>query len=340
MSEVKHPLTRFRILDRCLNDRQWRYNIDDLLEACNDKLELLCIVPVSKRQIYSDLEYMKSDKGFKAPIKSYQYGTRKYLRYSHDFSIMATPISETELSQLQVAVSSLQKYRGLPFYDWIDELLTKLQFRLGIRHDDQNIIGFEQNKEMIGLRFLSDIINYSLKHMAISVVYKPYNKDEMVWTIHPYYLKQYNNRWFLLGWNEMYDDLSIVPLDRIQLVEQSDKKFRPNRNVDFDQYFNNIIGVSIEEKAVPTEIVLQFSKDRLPYVLSKPLHHSQSLVDEEKAIVAIKVVPNKELLSQILWFGDDVEIISPGAIREQISKKIELMSKKYLDVKQDCTTSC
>ena len=108
MSEVKHPLTRYRILDRCLNDRQRRYNIDDLLEACNDKLELLCIVPVSKRQIYSDLEYMKSDEGFKAPIKSYQYGTRKYLRYSHDFSIMATPISETELSQLQVAVSSFQ----------------------------------------------------------------------------------------------------------------------------------------------------------------------------------------------------------------------------------------
>lgn len=64
MSEVKHPLTRYRILDRCLNDRQRRYNIDDLLEACNDKLELLCIVPVSKRQIYSDLEYMKSDKGY------------------------------------------------------------------------------------------------------------------------------------------------------------------------------------------------------------------------------------------------------------------------------------
>ena len=137
----------------------------------------------------------------------------------------------------------------------------------------------------------------------------------------------------------MYDDLSIVPLDRIQLVEQSDKKFRPNRSVDFDQYFNNIIGVSVEEKAVPSEVVLQFSKNRLPYVLSKPLHHSQNLVDERKGIVAIKVIPNKELLSQILWFGDDVEIISPKAIREQISKKIELMSKKYLGVKQDCTSS-
>lgn len=160
----------------------------------------------------------------------------------------------------------------------------------------------------------------------------------MVWTIHPYYLKQYNNRWFLMGWNEQYEDLSIVPLDRIILVEQSDKKFRPNRSIDFDHYFNNIIGVSVEENAVPTEIVLQFSKNRLPYVLSKPLHHSQQLVDEEKGIVEIQVIPNKELISQILWFGDDVEILSPESIRVQISKKIESMSKKYLDVKQDCTT--
>ena len=247
MPEAKHPLTRYKILDRFLNDRFRRYNIDELLDACNDKLELLGINPVSKRQIYADIEYMKSEEGFKAPIKSYQYGIRKYIRYSHDFSIMATPISETELSQLQVAITSLHKYKGLPFYDWIDELLTKLQFKLGVRYDDENIIGFEQNKEMIGLRFLSDIINYTLKHIAISIIYKPYNKDEIFWTIHPYYLKQYNSRWFLMGWNEQYDNLSIVPLDRIKRVEQSDKCFRPNKDIDFDLYFNNIIGVSIED---------------------------------------------------------------------------------------------
>ena len=337
MPEAKHPLTRYKILDRCLNDRFRRYNIDELLDACNDKLELLGIIPVSKRQIYADIEYMKSDEGFSAPIKSYQYGTRKYLRYSRDFSIMATPISETELSQLQVAITSLHKYKGLPFYDWIDELLTKLQFKLGVRHDDENIIGFEQNKEMIGLRFLSDIINYTLKHIAISIIYKPYNKDEIVWTIHPYYLKQYNNRWFLMGWNEQYNDLSIVPLDRIQLVEQSDKKFRPNKDVDFDLYFNNIIGVSIEDNMEPVKIELQFSRNRFPYVLSKPLHHSQEIVSEEDGLIQITVIPNKELISQLLWFGDDVEILSPESIREEISKKIESMSEKYLVVKQTCT---
>lgn len=339
MPEAKHPLTRYKILDRCLNDRYKRYNIDELLDVCNEKLELLGIVPVSKRQIYADIEYMKSTEGFCAPIKSYQYGTRKYIRYSHDFSIMATPISESELSQLQVAISSLQKYKGLPFYNWIDELLTKLQFRLGVRQDEENIIGFEQNRGMIGLRFLADIINYTLNHIAITITYKPYNKDEIVWTIHPYYLKQYNNRWFLMGWNEEFDDLSIVPLDRIQLVEQSEKSFRPNLSTDFEHYFNNIIGVSIENNQVPQKIILQFSKYRLPYVLSKPIHHSQKTINAESGIIQITVIPNKELISQLLWFGDDVEIIAPTSIREQISKKIMAMSKKYMDVKQNCTIS-
>lgn len=339
MSETKHPLTRYKILDKCLNDRFRRYNIDQLLEACNDKLELLGLLPVSKRQIYADIEYMKSSDGFRAPIKSYQYGARKYLRYSHDFSIMATPISEKEIFQLQVAISSLKKYKGLPFYNWIDELLTGLQFKLGVRNDDENVIGFEQNKDMIGLRFLSDLINYTLKHMTITVVYKPYNKDEVVWTIHPYYLKQYNNRWFLLGWNEKYEDLSIIALDRIQLVEQSETKFRKNTDIDFDLYFSNIIGVSIEDDTTPVLIELKFSKNRLPYVLSKPLHHSQNITDEENGIITIEVIPNKELYSQLLWFGDDLEILSPTSVREEISKKIESLCKKYLVVKQDCTTS-
>lgn len=333
MAEAKHPLTRYKILDKCLNDRYRRYNIDDLLDACNDQLDVFGILPVSKRQIYADLDYMKSREGFLAPIQSYQYGTRKYIRYSHDFSIMATPISEMELSQLQIAVSSLQKYKGLPFYEWANELLTKLQFRLGVRQDEENIIGFEQNKQMIGLRFLSDIINYTIKHIAIHVVYKPYNKEEITWTIHPYYLKQYNSRWFLMGWNEQYDDLSIVPLDRILLVEASDLKFRENRDIDFDLYFNNIIGVSIEKDTIPVVIKLHFSSSRLPYVLSKPLHHSQKLIDGQEGIIQIEVIPNKELISQLLWFGEDVEILSPPAIRDKISEKITEMCKKYLVVK-------
>lgn len=338
MPEAKHPLTRYRILDKILNDRYRKYNISELLEECNKKLDVLGILPVSKRQIYADLEYMKSDEGFKAPIQSYQYGTRKYIRYSYDFSIMSTPISEMELSQLQVAVTSLQKYRGLPFYDWIDELLTKLQFRLGVRRDDENLIGFEQNKEMIGLRFLSDIINYTLKHIAVTIIYKPYNKEESIWTIHPYYLKQYNNRWFLMGWNDQYDDISIVPLDRIQSVEPSTVIFKRNRDIDFETYFNNIIGVSLEDNREPINIKLKFSTHRYPYVLSKPLHHSQTVIDDENHIIEIIVIPNKELVAQLLWFGDDVEVLSPEPFRDEILKKIESMCKKYFVVNQNCTT--
>jgi predicted DNA-binding transcriptional regulator YafY len=152
-------------------------------------------------------------------------------------------------------------------------------------------------------------------------------------------LKQYNNRWFLLGFNPEFEDLSIVPLDRIESVAHADITFNRNLDFDFDVYFRDIIGVSIEKGKEVEHIRLKFSPNRLPYVLSKPIHHSQQLEDEAEGIVSIDVIPNKELLSELIWFRDDVEVLSPESLREEIKGKIAEMYHKYFGVKNDCTTT-
>ena len=76
----------------------------------------------------------------------------------------------------------------------------------------------------------------------------------------------------------------------------------------------------------------------MPYVLSKPIHYSQELEDETEGIVSIDVIPNKELISELIWFRDDVEVLSPESLREEIKEKIAEMYQKYFGVKNDCTT--
>ena len=224
-------------------------------------------------------------------------------------------------------------------YDWIDELLRNLRYRFDLRRDDQQLISFEQNIDMKGLRFLSDVINCTIKKKPITINYRPFYKDVSTWTIHPYYLKQYNNRWFLLGFNEEFKDLSVVALDRIEGLDIANTSFIRNRDFNFDSYFRNIIGISLEKDRNVEHIRLQFSKERFPYVVSKPIHHSQIVENEEERIVAIDVIPNKELLSELIWFGNDVEILFPENIRENVKEIISKMFQKYFGVKNDCTTA-
>jgi predicted DNA-binding transcriptional regulator YafY len=335
----KNAFIRYKILDKCFSDKYHKYFIEDLMEKVNAQLTNAGIKSISKKQIYDDIKFMKSSEGWEAPIKSYQDGKRKYLRYEFDFSIIETPITEMEVEQLETLITSLSRFQGIPMYSWIEELLTNLRYRFGLRGVEANFIGFEQNRDMKGLRFLSTLTNCVIKRQPILIDYHPFNKEVVKWTIHPYYLKQYNNRWYLLGYNSEFEDLSIVPLDRIENIEYSDTAFKRNMRFDFDAYFRDILGISIEKDKKIEHIRLKFSPQRLPYVISKPIHHSQIVENESEGIISLNLIPNKELISELIWFRDDVEILSPESLREEIKEIIAKMYQKYFDVKKDCTTS-
>ncbi len=337
MPDNRKALIRYKILDKCFGERFHKYFIEDLMNKVNGQLEDAGLKPVSKKQIYDDIKFMKSADGWRAPIESYQYGKRKYLRYGYEFSIMETPITELEIEQLETLITSLSRMQGIPLYDWVEELLTNLRLRFGLKGIETNYIGFQQNRDMKGLRYLTTLIDCVIKRQPITIDYHPFGREVVQWTIHPYYLKQYNNRWFLLGYNSGFDDLSIVALDRIEDISYSQETFKRNLDFNFDTYFRDIIGVSIEKGKKIEHVRLKFSRDRLPYVISKPIHFSQEIEDEEEGIVSIDVIPNKELLSELIWFRDEVEVLAPDTLRNEIKAKISNMYKKYFAVKNDCT---
>ena len=215
MPSNRKALLRYRVLDKCLSDQHNIYYIDNLVDEVNHALEVAAILPVSKRQIYADLDFMKSTDGWDAPIVSVQDGKRKYIKYSRDFSIMETPITEMEMEQLETLITSLSRLQGIPMYDWVDDLMAQLRPRFGGSGNEVSLIGFEQNRDLAGLRYLSDLINYTIRHQVVVIDYHPFGKDKVQWMIHPYYLKQYNNRWFLFCCNGDHTNLSNYPLDRI-----------------------------------------------------------------------------------------------------------------------------
>jgi predicted DNA-binding transcriptional regulator YafY len=128
--------------------------------------------------------------------------------------------------------------------------------------------------------------------------------------------------------NDYNNKLYTIPLDRIVDMQEIRKDFIPNTTIDIDEYFKDIIGTTKEIGPIEN-IRLQFSEHRFPYVETKPIHGSQKIIDHGKRIIEINVIPNKELKSHILSFGNDVEVLSPQKLREEIRGIIEDSLGRY-----------
>lgn len=341
MATNKHAIIRYHALDACFSNRFRKFYLEDLIEACNKALSDFYLSKedrindtefyVKRRTIFNDIAYMESAAGWNAPIKRYYEGKRCYYRYEDpDFSINKKEFSESELNKLDEALVMLNRFKGAEGFDWVDEFIANFEDKLGRQKNETPIVGYEKNNYLKGIEHVSTIFNYIANKQVLKVAYQPFGKDEVVYILHPYYLKQYNNRWFLFGITERdHQHLINLSLDRIVKVDPIHMDYIPNNEFNFDEYFEDVIGVSVPREGQVETVVLKFDKKRYPYVQTKPLHPSQREIDPEDGIVEIEVIPNNELEALIFSFGDQVEVLGPESLRERIKTKIQYLASKY-----------
>ena len=344
MPTNKNALLRYRILDRCFSDFSRKYEIDDLLDEVNEVLYDIANTTVGLRQIRQDIRFMRDRVSYNAPIKTYKLvGKRQYYRYTDkDFSIFNNEMSVEEVNNLRSTIEMLGKYRGIAGNAWLEEVISNLEYRFGIKSNKENVVSFEQNENLKGIEYLSELIDSAVNHQPLQISYRSYKGKERMVVVHPYHLKQYNNRWFLFGLedNEKYGNyITNMALDRIvSFTHPADVAFIPNDDIDFSTRFNDVVGVTIPDDHPQTErVVLKFDEKRFPYIASKPLHSSQHVISEEEHTLYINVRPNKELEATIFSFGNQVEVLEPEWLRQQIAEKIAENYKKYFSVQNDCT---
>ena len=234
----------------------------------------------------------------------------------------------------------LGRFRGLDNNSWLEEVISNLEYRFGLKSNRENIVSFEQNNDLKGMEFLGKIIDAAVNHTPIEITYLSFKGKEFVNILHPYHVKQFNNRWFLFGMEEYngIKQISNRALDRITKISFPNVPFVENTFVDFSTYFDNIYGVTHPGTDVVEEvIVLRFDPDRFPYVLNKPIHPTQQIIDNSTCILSVSLRPNKEFESRLFSYGPQVEVISPLWLRMQISEKMKETLKKYSTVQKECT---
>lgn len=331
----KNPDIRYKILDRCFSNFKHKYDIDELLEIVNDYLNDFSGQTINVRQLREDIRFMRDPAAYNAPIKAYPLeGNKCYYRYEEEgFSIFKNELTLEDTQNLSATIEMLKKYRGIPANAWLEEIISNLELRFGLKSDSEDLISFGQNEQLKGLEFLSDIIDYTLNHQTIVVFYRTFKGKELEMTIHPYYVKQYNGRWFLFGLDNNHNKIATVSLDRIQCIYHSDIPFKKNESIDFTTYFDDIVGVTIPSEDVQKEkYVLQFSLDRFPYIETKPIHPTQKTIDSENGIIELKLRRNREFDQIILSFIPDVTVLQPEWYKQLIIEKIQENLKNYFPV--------
>ena len=333
----KNALLRYQILDRCFSNRHHKYEIEELVDKVNEAFLDIYGTTVSLRQIRADINHMRDRLVYDAPIEAIPIEGRKcYYRYSDpNFSIFNHELSVDEIKKLRSTIDMLGRYRGGD-NGWLEEVISNLELRFGIKANRERLVSFEQNSQLKGLNFLSELIDATINHQPLKMVYQPYKGEEQTTIIHPHYIKQYNTRWFLFGVEDHGDyGMTMVnkALDRIVRFSISDVPFVENTTVDYESYFNDIVGVTHDSNHTEVELVrLKFDPARFPYVVSKPIHSSQEVVDNEQCILEIKIRVNRELEQSIFAFGSHVEVLSPDWFRAEIKEKVDKLSKIYSTV--------
>ncbi len=332
MSINKNALLRYQVLDRCFRNTCRKYFWQDLLDEINKALEEFNGLGsgIKRRQLFDDIRFMESDQGWSIPLDKKREGRKVYYRYSDpEFSISNQPLNESEISQIEAAISALSRFAGAPQFEAVQEMIPVLKDRLGLDHQSKEVIGLESNIDLKGIEYLSQLYDAIINEQVLEVVYQDFKSEEpFTLTFHPYYLKQYNNRWFVFGLNE---ELEIptwnLALDRIESIEIIRKEYQKT-DIDWNDYFYDIIGVTRYQDKEPESVVLEFTKDVAPYVQTKPLHPSQkSEWVDSRLRVTIEVIPNYELEALILSFGEKVKIIKPQKIIQVIKKRLSSATK-------------
>lgn len=339
MSVNKNALVRYKVLDKCFRNFGRRYFIEDLIEECN--WALVEINPqssgISRRQIFDDISFMESNAGWEVELLKLREGKRVYYRYADpNFSINNMPLNEIEINHLKAAIDILTQFKGMPQFEWINELLPKIYQDINDRNYPESIIEFDTNKYLKGIEFIGSLYNSIHYKKAVSILYQPFGEElPSHLIIHPYHLKQYNNRWFLFGYNPEKEKFDWnMALDRIQSVEEIQVKFKINNQIDWSEYFEDIVGVTKPTDAKLEKIELHFYERTGKYIESKPIHGSQKSkwLDENTLEVKLDLILNYEFEQFLMSYADSIKVIKPISLKLKIQERIEKAYKNSRDL--------
>lgn len=333
MPNTKSSDIRYKVLDRCL--RRGGYSTLKLMEAVSEELEFQGYEPVTAlNTIRNDLRYIENTYPDVHIIENKSGRNKTYAYENPDSSIYKLQFNDDELGQLSQCMAILSQFEGMPQMEWLQSFLERFRLSLNIDPDGKRVVGFDENKYLVGREYFSRLLSAISNKEVLDISYKSFKDDSVRHKIvHPYYIKEYNNRWFLLGRTEGYDTVSTFAFDRIVNISNAlNVEFIANTEIDFnDDYFTEMIGVTKPLEETKQKVGIRVRRSLYPYIATKPIHETQRVKgsDDSGVKIEIELYVNYELKQLLLSYGDGIEVLYPDSLRTQLRSDLEKALNNY-----------
>lgn len=333
MPQSKEYSERERMIDKCLSTGR-EYTGEQLMRKVNALLRSRGMMEISSRSTFAaDINEINS-KFFNTyhqdVITRERRGRQFWYYYSiRDFSIYNRELTDEDMADISKMITTIRRFKGMPQFSWLETLEER--FDQVVQKNQKSVVAFDDSYNEEAMKPFEALLNAIDNKAVIDIEYLGFYDDKTSHkTVNPYYLKQYGLRWYLLASFKAKDRIYTFALDRIKDVSQlPDEEYEPS-DVDFEHYFDDIIGVAHFDNEIE-HIEIWVAAEELPYIISKPFHKSQKIVsqDEYGAIISIDVRWNFELEQAILGYGDWVEVMEPVWLRLKLKERVQMLLDMY-----------
>lgn len=325
----KNALLRYRIIDSCLTNKLKKFPTREFII---EKIEEQLGTSISSSMFSKDISQMKNT--YNAPIK-FNRGNKGYFYSEADFSIKEFPLTHDEIDALDYSTALLHQLKGTKMFQHFENAINKVieGYRISsiLGKSESQILQVEEPVRAESSQWLEVILKAIVEKNVLEIAYQGFGKEEKTHELSPYLLKEYRNRWYVIGFSNRAENILVLALDRINNLKISKSKYVSNQDFDSGDFFKYSLGITQIHNAFPEKIILSFTPHQALYIISQPLHHSQKIIKETKTEVQIQleVYVTAELKMTILSFGAEVKVLQPASLKKEIKQSIKKMAELY-----------
>jgi hypothetical protein len=294
----------------------------DTISCFNLLINKLRSEPCNFKGISDYLEHQSYLRGVNFSISK-----RTFDRYRHDI---------LELFNIEIKWDS---HRKVYFLDM--EGQQEMNVRILEAFDTYNALkgfnGFSkfihfENRNPMGTANLYGLLNAIKNRLQVNYLYQKFWEDKpSLKLVNPYALKEFRNRWYLLGEDTAIDEIRIYGLDRLTELKITQTKFIYPADFTAEAYFGNSFGIIVQKERPVEEVVLTFAPDQGKYIKTLPWHPSQQIMadNENEFQIRLQLAVTYDLIMEILSYGAKVKVISPKGLKKEIRKRLKKTRKMY-----------
>ena len=333
MPANKFALLRYRIIDRCINNTGNPYpSKENLRTACEEALYGSDGEHISVSTIEKDIWSMRneSELGYYAPIE-YHRDHKGYFYEEEGYSINELSLNEEDLDAIRFAANTLIQFRDLPIFKQFDQAIGKIADRLSVAPnlDTSGVdkyMQFESTPSASGSKHLAPLLQAARNKHSISLGYRKFSGEkEKKYLVHPYLLKEYRNRWYLLAWDPEMKFIRTFGCDRIKSIAIDEtSSFTTASDFDANKYFSHTVGITVIDNSHPIKVILECDPLLARYLTSQPLHKSQNITSKNEIYtINLEVIITYELIQWLMGYSSEVKVISPQSLKDNLTSRLK-----------------